>query len=35
MLYDAIIIGGGVTGCTIARELMRYAIRVALIESEA
>lgn len=35
MFYDVIIIGGGVIGCTIARELMRYAIRVALVESEA
>ncbi|MGC9524598.1 MAG: NAD(P)/FAD-dependent oxidoreductase [Limnospira sp.] len=35
MLYDAIVIGGGVTGCAIARELMRYSLRVALLESEA
>lgn len=34
MLYDAIVIGGGVTGCAIARELMRYSLRVALLESE-
>ncbi|TNF22570.1 MAG: FAD/NAD(P)-binding oxidoreductase [Deltaproteobacteria bacterium] len=34
MLYDAAIIGGGVIGCAIARELSRYAVRVVLIEKE-
>ncbi|MFP4222047.1 MAG: NAD(P)/FAD-dependent oxidoreductase [Phormidium sp.] len=34
MLYDVLIIGGGVIGCTIARELSRYAITTALIEKE-
>lgn len=34
MLYDAIIIGGGIIGCAIARELMRYQLRVLLIEKE-
>ncbi len=32
--YDVAIIGGGVTGCAIARELMRYHLRVALIEKD-
>jgi len=32
--YDVIIIGGGVVGCWIARELSRYALAVALIEKE-
>ncbi len=34
MLYDAIIIGGGVTGCAIARELSFYDLKLALIEKE-
>lgn len=34
MLYDVVIIGGGVVGCAIARELMRYSLRVVLIEKE-
>lgn len=32
--YDVLIIGGGVTGCAIARELSRYALRVCLLEKE-
>lgn len=32
--FDAVIIGGGVTGCAIARELSRYEMRIALIERE-
>lgn len=34
-IYDVAIIGGGVVGCAIARELSRYRLRVALIEREA
>ena len=30
--YDVIIIGGGVTGCAIARELSRYRLKTALLE---
>lgn len=30
--YDVIIIGAGVTGCAIARELSRYELRVAVLE---
>ncbi len=34
MLYDVTIIGGGITGCAIARELMRYKVRAILVEKE-
>ena len=34
MLYDVTIIGGGVIGCAIARELMRYRVRAILVEKE-
>ena len=30
--YDVIIIGGGVAGCAVARELARYRARIALLE---
>ncbi|MCL6639418.1 MAG: FAD-dependent oxidoreductase, partial [Firmicutes bacterium] len=32
--YDAVIIGGGVTGCMIARELSRYDAKIILLEKE-
>lgn len=32
--YDAVIIGGGVIGCAVARELTRWDLRVALLEKE-
>jgi len=32
--YDAVIIGGGVIGCAVARELMRWDLRVAILEKE-
>ena len=32
--YDAVIIGGGVTGCAIARELSRYEMEVCVLEKE-
>ena len=35
MIYDIIIIGGGVIGCTIARTLSKYDINIALLEKEA
>jgi glycerol-3-phosphate dehydrogenase len=35
MIYDVIIIGGGVTGCTIARTLSKYDLNIALLEKEA
>ena len=34
MPYDILIIGGGVIGCAIARELSLYSLRVALLEKE-
>ncbi len=33
--YDVTIIGGGVIGCAIARELSRYNLRVVLLEKNA
>lgn len=33
--HDVAIIGGGVIGCAIARELMRFRIRAILVEAEA
>ena len=35
MIYDVIIIGGGVTGCCIARSLSKYDLKIALLEKEA
>ncbi len=34
MRYDIVIIGGGIVGCALARELSRYQARVALVEKE-
>jgi glycerol-3-phosphate dehydrogenase len=34
MNYDAAIIGGGVVGCAIARELARYDLSICVIERE-
>ncbi len=35
MRYDVAIIGGGVVGCAIARELSRYHLDVVLLERDA
>ncbi|MHA2007879.1 MAG: FAD-dependent oxidoreductase [Promethearchaeota archaeon] len=35
MIYDVIIIGGGVTGCSIARTLSKYDLKICLLEKEA
>jgi len=35
MLYDVLIIGGGIVGCAVARELSRYDLHVALCERTA
>ena len=32
MIYDVIIVGGGVIGCAIARELSKYKLRTVLVE---
>lgn len=34
MIYDVAIIGGGIVGCSIARELSRYNARICLLEKE-
>lgn len=34
MMYDIAIIGGGVIGCSIARELSKYKIKIVVIEGE-
>ena len=33
--YDVAVVGGGVVGCAIARELSRYQLRVVLLERES
>lgn len=33
-MYDVIVIGAGVIGCCIARELSRFACRIAVVERE-
>ena len=35
MEYDVVIIGAGIVGASIARQLCRYQLRVALLEKEA
>ena len=32
--YDIIIIGAGVTGCAIARELSKYEARILVVEKD-
>lgn len=32
--YDVVIIGGGVVGCAIARELSKYKVSIAVLEKE-
>ena len=34
MMYDAVIIGAGVIGCAIARELSKYQVNACVIEKE-
>ena len=34
-MYDVALIGGGVTGCAIARELSRYRLRIIIVEKYA
>ncbi len=35
MVFDALVIGGGVVGCAIVRELAKYELKVALVEKES
>jgi glycerol-3-phosphate dehydrogenase len=35
LIYDVIIIGGGVTGCCVARTLSKYDLKICLLEKEA
>lgn len=35
MAYDVVIVGAGITGAAVARELSRYKLRVLLLEKEA
>ena len=34
MLYDVVIIGAGVSGCAIARELSKYKLNICVLEKE-
>lgn len=34
MLYDILIIGAGITGSMLARELSRYELKVAVLDKE-
>lgn len=34
-MYDLIIIGAGIVGCSIAREISRYQVKTLLLEKEA
>lgn len=33
--YDVVIIGGGISGCSIARELSKWDIKILLVDKEA
>ncbi|MEG1641935.1 MAG: NAD(P)/FAD-dependent oxidoreductase [Synergistaceae bacterium] len=33
-MFDVIIIGGGIVGCAVAREIAKYDLRVALLEKD-
>jgi len=33
--YDVIVVGGGVVGCAVARELSRYDLEILLLEKES
>ncbi len=34
MKYDVVVIGGGVIGCAVARELSRYQLKACVVERE-
>ena len=33
-MYDIVIIGAGVSGCAVAKELSKYQMRICVIEKE-
>ena len=33
-MYDVVIVGAGVVGCCVARELSRYQLRIGVLEKE-
>ncbi|MDD4584437.1 MAG: FAD-dependent oxidoreductase, partial [Bacilli bacterium] len=33
-MFDVIIIGAGVVGCAVARELAKYNLKIAVLEKE-
>ena len=33
MNYDVVVVGGGVTGCAVARALSAYRLKIALLEA--
>ncbi len=35
LMYDVLIIGGGVVGCAVARELSRYRLKILLLEKSS
>jgi L-2-hydroxyglutarate oxidase LhgO len=34
MDYDVLILGGGIIGCSVAYELSKYSLNIALIEKD-
>ena len=34
MDYDVLILGGGIVGCSVAYELSKYNLNIALIEKD-
>ena len=33
-MYDVLIVGAGVVGCSVARELSRYSLKIAVVDKE-
>ena len=34
-LYDVLVIGGGIVGSAVARELSRYRLRIGVLEKKS
>ena len=34
-MYDVVVIGAGVIGCAVARELSKYKLKVLVLEKES